>query len=210
MNMSDKETILSIKNWPNNGSLISDCHRLGYIGDLDSVLDCTYGHGVFWSVWKPKGYLFHRCDANPAKSPDSPDGVDFRKMEFNDKSFDVVVFDPPYKLNGKPDPDVDERYGVDESARWQDRWDLIYEGLTECCRVARHRVLCKVQAQVCAGKVRWQDVEAINVAAASGFGLRDRFNFLSHREQPEGRVQRTARQNASQLLVLERDWKWRP
>jgi hypothetical protein len=130
-------------------------------------------------------------------------------MPFDDQSFDVVVFDPPYKLNGKPDPDVDTRYGVDERVRWQDRWDLIYEGLVECCRVAKRRVLCKVQAQVCSGKVRWEDIEAINVAQANGFGLRDRFNFLSYREQPD-RGQKTARQNASQLLVLERDWKWRP
>lgn len=204
------DTIMAINDWGNNGELIADVQRLGYIHDLDSVLDCTYGYGTFWSVWKPKGYLFHGCDANPAKSPDSLDGVDFRKMPFEDKSFDVVVFDPPYKLNGQPDPDVDERYGVEQSTRWQDRWDLIFEGLAECTRVARRRVLCKVQAQVCSGKVRWEDVEAINIAAAYGFGLRDRFNFLSYRAQPEGTVQRTARQNSSQLLVLERDWKWRP
>lgn len=208
--MTDATTIMSIDTWETNGHLIADVHRLGYIDKLDSVLDCTYGHGVFWSEWQPKGFLFHRTDKDPKKSPDDPDGVDFCKMPHDDKSFDVVVYDPPYKLNGRPDPDVDERYGVDEAVRWQDRWDLIYEGLIECCRVARRRVLCKVQAQVCSGKVRWQDIEAINVAEANGFGLRDRFNFLSYRGQPDGRTQRTARQNASQLLVLERDWKWRP
>ncbi len=204
------DEIMSIDTWKSNGQLIADCHRLKYIHDLDTVLDCTYGHGVFWTEWKPKGYLFHGCDANPEKSPDSPEGVDFRKMPFDDESFDVVVFDPPYKLNGRPDPDVDERYGVDVLSRWQDRWELIYEGLAECTRVARRRVLCKVQAQVCSGKVRWQDIEIINMAEVHGFGLRDRFQFLSYRGQPTGTSQKTARQNASQLLVLERDWKWRP
>src|SRR5687768_9094091 len=166
--MPDDKTIMAIAEWSSNGALIRDCHRLKYIHDLDSVLDCTHGYGTFWTEWKPKGFLFHGADANPAKSPDSPDGIDFRKMPFADKSFDVVVFDPPYKLTGKPDPDVDERYGVDEATRWQERWDLIYEGLVECCRVARRRVLCKIQAQVCSGKVRWQDYEAIKVAEQSG------------------------------------------
>lgn len=204
------DTIMAIDTWKSNGHLIQDCHRLGYIGDLDSVLDCTYGYGVFWSVWKPKGYLFHGTDADPAKSPDDPTGVDFRKMPHADKSFDVVVYDPPYTFRGTSALESDERYGVHVNERWQDRWDLIYEGLEECCRVARSRVLMKCQASVVSGKVRWQDVEAINLAQTLGFGLRDRFDFLSYRKQPDGTSQRTARRNASTLLVLERDWKWRP
>lgn len=202
--------IMAIDTWKNNGHLIADCHRLNYIGKLDTVLDCTYGYGTFWSEWKPKGFLFTATDIDPVKSPDDPAGVDFRKMPYDDKSYDVVVFDPPYKMNGRPDESSDERYGVHEPTRWQDRWEIIYDGLVECCRIARHRVLCKIQSQVVSGKVRWQDVEAINVADRCGFGLRDRFDFLSYRPQPEGTSQKTARRNASTLLVLERDWKWRP
>jgi hypothetical protein len=208
--MTDDQAIMAIDKWPSNGHLIQDCHKLGYITDLDSVLDPTFGHGVFWSVWKPKGYLFHGSDADPAKSPDSPDGDDFRKLPHADSSFDVVVYDPPYTFRGTSALESDERYGVHINEKWQDRWELIFDGLAECCRVARRRVLMKCQASVVSGKVRWQDIEAVNVAQANGFGLRDRFDFISYRKQPDGTSQRTARRNASTLLVLERDWKWRP
>lgn len=208
--MTDNEPILAIGSWPTNGHLIHDCHRIGYIGKLDSVLDCTYGYGAFWSEWKPKGYLFHATDADPLKSPDDPDGVDFRKQPHADKSFNVVVYDPPYTFRGTSALASDERYGVHINEKWQDRWDLIYEGLEECCRIAKHRVLFKCQASVVSAKVRWQDIEAVSVAEKCGFGLRDRAEFLSYRPQPEGTSQKTFRRNASTLLVLERDWKWRP
>ncbi len=210
--MTDKQPIMAFQldAWKTNGELIRDVQKLGYISDRDSVLDCTYGLGVFWSEWKPKGYLFHRTDANPAKSPDDPDGVDFRKMPHKDQSFDVVVYDPPYGMRGTSALESDEQYGIDENMRWQDRWALIYDGLEECCRVARRRVLIKIQAQVVSAKVRWQDIEAVIVAERNGFGLRDRFDFLSYRDQPAGTSQKHARRNASTLLVLDRDWKWRP
>lgn len=208
--MSDDKTIMAIAEWKTNGHLIADCHRLKYIHDLDSVLDCTYGYGVFWNVWKPKGYLFHGTDIDPAKSPDDPAGVDFRKMPHDDKSFDVVVFDPPYTFRGTSALGSDEQYGVHINQPWKDRWADIYDGLTECCRVAKRRVLMKCQASVVSGKIRWQDVEATRVAEECGFGLRDRFDFLSYREQPAGTAQKHARRNASTLLVLERDWTWRP
>lgn len=208
--MADDKTIMAIDQWTNNGHLIADCHKLKYIENLDTVLDVTYGYGTFWSVWKPKGYLFHGSDIDPSKSPDDPQGVDFRKLPHDDKSFDVVVYDPPYKMNGQPTQESDERYGVHEKTRWQDRWELIYEGLNECCRVAKRRVLFKCQSGVVSGRVRWQDIEAVSVAESCGFGLRDRFEFLSYRPQPEGTSQKTARRNSSTLLVLERDWKWRP
>lgn len=208
--MADTKAIMAIDSWPTNGHLIADVKRLGYIGDLDYVLDCTYGYGVFWSEWEPKKYLFHRTDIDPKKSPDDQAGVDFRKMPHIDQAFDVVVYDPPYAMRGTSALDSDEQYGVHVNMRWQDRWDLIYDGLEECCRVAKRRVLMKIQASVVSGKVRWQDIEAVRVADRHGFGLRDRFDFLSYREQPSGTSQKHARRNASTLLVLERDWKWEP
>lgn len=204
------DEIMAVDKWPTNGHLIKDCVTLGYIGKYDTVLDSTYGYGTFWSEWRPKGFLFSAYDLDPEKSPDNPDGVDFRKLPHDDQEFTVVVYDPPYTFRGTSALDSDERYGVHVNERWQDRWALIFDGLRECCRVADKRVLMKCQASVVSGKVRWQDVEAIKVAEDCGFGLRDRFEFLSYRKQPGGRSQRNARRNASTLLVLERDWTWRP
>lgn len=48
----------------------------------------------------------------------------------------------------------------------------------------------------------------IEEMAALGFGLKDRFEFLSHRAQPKGRNQKNAERGSSQLLVFRRGWKW--
>lgn len=199
--------VMAHGDWSTNGHLIADVARLGYLDGR--VLDCTYGYGTFWSEWRPPH--LYASDLNPAKSPDGV-STDFTTLPFADQSFDAVVFDPPYKLNGRPDDSIDERYGVHETASWQDRIKLMRAGLSECCRVARRHVLVKCQDQVCSGKVRWQTDEMTDVAASRGFGKVDRFDFETYRQQPEKnpdgtpRRQVHARRNTSTLLVFRRDW----
>lgn len=200
--------VMAYGSWPNNGALIADVARLGYLDGR--VLDCTFGYGTFWRDWQPG--LLVRWDLDPAKSPDCLDGVDFTRLPVGDRSFDAVVFDPPYKLNGRPDAAVDERYGVHEVSRWQDRMALMRAGLVECCRVARLHVLVKCQDQVCSGRVRWQTDEMTDAARAQGFGKVDRFDFETYRPQPGSnpdgspRRQVHARRNTSSLLVFRRNW----
>jgi hypothetical protein len=156
---SEKESvdgvIYATDSWPTNGHLIADCRRLGYLRDDDHVLDPTYGRGVFWRQWRPAKLT--ATDLDPAKSP-SGESVDFTAMPWPDRSFDAVVFDPPYKLNGTPTKGVDERYGVHEPTRWQDRWQLCLDGITECTRVLGDgHLLVKCQDQVCSGRVQVAD-----------------------------------------------------
>lgn len=197
-------TVLAIKKWRNNGELIADCAELGYLHPDWGTLDPTYGYGTFWKVWRPAVLI--ACDLDPRKSPIGHP-VDFTKLPFAAMSFAQTVFDPPYKLNGRSTEEVDERYGVHEPARWQDRMDLILRGLAECCRVTTDHILVKCQDQVVSGKKRWQTDEITRVADENGFGKVDRFDFLSHRKQPEGRAQVHAECCSSQMLVFRRGWR---
>lgn len=199
------DPIMSIDKWSTNAALIADCARLGYLRKEWLTLDPTYGLGTFWNEWRPDHLT--TCDLDPHKGDWTRD---FTDMPWGDRSFDAVVFDPPYKLNGTPDATIDSRYGVDTPTRWQDRMALCKQGIRECARVLGDGyLLVKCQDQVCSGKIRWQTTEFTEVAEFAGLGLVDRFDFLSYRPQPSGTRQVTARRNSSQLLVFRRGWAWR-
>lgn len=192
--------VMAVNNWTSNAWLMRDCARLDYLRRDMRTLDCTYGLGTMWKIWRPDDLV--TSDIDPSSAADYR--ADFTKMPWADHSFGTVVFDPPYKLNGTPsEPDV--RYAVDQPTRWQDRMALICEGIAECARVLGDgHLLVKCQDQVCSGKVRWQSYEFVAEAAVWGLELVDRFDFISHRPQPPGRRQIHARRNASQLLVFSR------
>lgn len=195
--------IPSVGRWRTNGELMADVARL-WLPDHLSVLDVTYGRGAFWAVYKPAVFL--GLDLNPNYSDPKYGPVDFRFLPFEDQSWDVVVFDPPYKLNGTSAMgDLDLRYGISEPVRWQDRMELIRHGAAECARVANRVLLVKCQDQVASGKMRWQTDEVNEVVSACGFRKADRFEFGAFgpgRKQPAGRRQVHARHHATQLLVF--------
>jgi hypothetical protein len=188
--------------WPTNAHLIEAVARIGYLQPQWSTLDPTYGQGTWWRRWRPDpGYLTAHDQATH--------GIDFRKLPYGEQTFEVVAFDPPYKLNGTPTPLVDARYGVDVPARWEDRYELCLDGIVECSRIARRYLLIKCQDQVCSGKVRWQTKDFAAAAEDYGFAQVDRFDRLGSRTQPgdgtdDARTQRHARRNSSTLLVMER------
>lgn len=195
-------TILTATAWKTNAHLIKDVAKLGYLDG--SVLDVTYGYGVFWQLFKPDD--FTACDLDPAKSPLGY-SVDFTNLKgiFDRSSFDTVVLDPPYKLNGMPTEEVDERYGVHEVATWRDRYSLINRGILECSLYTRHYLLLKCMDQVVSGKKRWQTIDFTATARACGMELEDRFDMLVNpRQQPGGRRQVHAQGNYSTLLVFSK------
>lgn len=199
--------ILAVGSWRTNADLIADCARLGYLRDEWSTLDPTYGLGTFWRKWRPNRLI--GTDLDPSKSCTFRISVDFTAIPWTDHSFDAVVFDPPYKLNGKPEA-AGLRYGTRDPATPAERLDLIARGVAECARVLdRGCLLVKCQDQVVSGRVVWQTDLVTSVAETSGLAKVDRFDFLSYRPQPPGRRQLHARRNASQLLVFARKG-WRP
>lgn len=186
--------VLAAQEWKTNGAMIADVARLGYIRKTSLTLDPTYGAGVWWTEFRPDRLI--------ARSDRTEPGFDFRRTDYRGGTFDVVAYDPPYKLNGagsKPDA----RYGVEEWASWQDRHDLCRAGATECARVLKPGgyLLWKCQDQVCGGKVRWQGREFAAHAERIGLEMVDEFYYLSRpRPQPDrsrlvcSRCKRTVRE----------------
>ena len=181
--------------------MIKDVARLGYLRREWRTLDPTYGLGNFWTEWQPE--VLHKSDKYTATIGVNDD--DFRNLMWTSGSFDAVVFDPPYKLNGTPSPE-EKRYGVEAPARWQDRIHLIIEGLVECARVLKPKgfLLVKCMDQVVSGKVVWQTDIVTNVVKEEGLVKVDRLDFLTDpRPQPHSR-QVHARRNYSSLLIFQK------
>lgn len=179
-----EDPVLAAFPWKTNADLIVDVARLGYLKEDDVVLDPTYGEGVWWQKWRPK--QLRACDLNVEKSPMDL-SIDFRYLPWEDNEFDAEVLDGPYRLNGRPSADFDEPYGTDTVTRWQDRIELICQGITEAARVIKPGgiLLVKCQAQVCSGKIRWQDRIFADKGERVGFELIDRFDQLdTGRPQP--------------------------
>ena len=198
--------VLAVGGWRNNAEMIRDAVvPLGYLRADWDTLDPTFGLGRFWALWCPDRLV--ASDLDPAKSPTGTP-VDFRDLPHPDASFDAVVFDPPYKLNGtstgRGASASDADYGVAGPATWQARHELIRDGITEATRVLKPggMLLVKCQDQVCSGQVRWQTREFAAHAEGLGHRLVDRFDLLGHRPQPAGRRQVHARRNTSTLLIL--------
>jgi hypothetical protein len=197
--------VMSHGTWKTNGAMIRDVARLGFLEG--SVLDLTYGEGLFWTDFQPDPDLFVACDGNPKKVPELGYCKDFTATGFQDGCADTVVFDPPYKLNGTPDERLDGRYGVDVPATIAERHDLMVRGLIEAKRLTREFVLVKCQDQVASGRVWWQTDLMTRTAEAAPFACRkvDVFHMPSYRAQPAGRRQVHARHNYSTLLVFRRE-----
>lgn len=110
--------------------------------DAETVLDATYGRGMFWRGVRTERRVTG-LDRNPAGGPDVVG--DFTALPFADDSFDVCIFDPPYQWDmgrGKGSI-VGNRFGVYESEQHARR--TVQLGAAEAWRVARLGVLVKVQ-----------------------------------------------------------------
>jgi hypothetical protein len=203
--LGGKVTVLAAHNWATNADLIADVAKLGYLDG--HVYDCTFGKGAFWKKWRPENFLGTDLYAEGVGH------IDFTKMPWPSATwFDAVVFDPPYKLNGTSRPEdaaTDAPYGVaGPYVPAVERHRLMRDGLTECARVVKAcgHVLVKCQAQVCSGRMHWQDLMMIDHGRTVGLELVDRFDLLGkHRPQPmEGRKQKHAHGRPSTLLVFRK------
>lgn len=203
--MSAVPPVRAVQAWPTNADLIFDCWRLGYVhGD---VYDATPGSESLWT----------RLLVSPASTPllgirsvsDNLWRDDFRDLTIEDESFDTVLFDPPYKLNGTPAMgEMDKRYGIEVPTSMNERLNLIHGGFTECARILRHKghLLVKCQDQVCSGRMVWQTDGLTTHGILIGLHKVDRFDMLGHSiPQPmAGRRQRHAHGRGSTLLVLQK------
>lgn len=126
-----------------NADLIAKVAPLYLTG---SVLDVTYGEGKWWDRFTPDPFTYHDLH--------KVDGVDFRALPHEDRSFDAVCFDPPYIISGGQSatmPGFQDAYGVgghnlqmtNSEGGNKALHDLMQRGLRECIRVSRCWVLVK-------------------------------------------------------------------
>lgn len=142
--------VLRVQPYRHNGGLIANAHKLGHI--FGRVLDASWGRGVWWQhdAWDGIEMLVG-MDIDPDKASGEAPGMrrrtewsargDFRRPPFRPGSFDTVLLDADYKLNGTPTTaesrwvkggqgaDVDERYGAHVVKRWEDRMGDLLDGV---------------------------------------------------------------------------------
>lgn len=104
------------------------------------ILDACCGGKMFWNNknhpntiyidnrYKEKGYNHYR--KNHEVKPDKV--MDFTKLEFRDKSFKLVVFDPPHLKLKSDVTNISKLYGTLNLETWKE--DL-KQGFNECWRV---------------------------------------------------------------------------
>lgn len=208
----------AVYRWPTNGHLIYDAWRLGYV--RGHVYDATPGRSSLWTQQlkaEVPGVKPHRCwklADNITELSFNWRRNDFRNLPEVTATFDTVLYDPPYKLNGTPSMgEMDERYGIAVPTKEADRLELMCEGLVECARITRKggHVLAKCQDQVCSGRMVWQtDVLTDAVDEYRGqpdhpMVKVDRFDMIGHTvPQPAGRTQKHAYGRGSTLLVFRK------
>lgn len=199
------ETIYALGTRETNGELIADAHDLGYIPGR--VLDTTIGPDAgFWTKHRPDELVTN--DINPSVEADFHH--DIRDgLPFDDRSFDTVVFDPPYRMSGTRKGTsasvLDERYGLDgEYEPASVIYDRFERGTLESLRLAGQFVLVKCMDQISSGSYQPQTFFVWRTATTAGAILVDHLLVVSNhpRSQPAGRRQVHARREYSSLLVF--------
>lgn len=180
------------------------------------IADVTYGKGVFWKKVDTGEYQFFPSDI--------ADGVDCRHLPYEDGSFDVVVFDPPYMEgfyrkgdsvkagDGTHNTFRDHYSNGDETPRADGgKWhtavlEIYVEGGREAHRILRDgwSFIVKCQDEVSANRQNLTHVEIINSFAEVGFFCKDLFVLVRPNKPGMSRVihQVHARKNHSYFLVF--------
>ena len=106
---------------------------------MKPILDACCGGRMFWFDRNNPNAVFidtrsfetTLCDGR--KMVVSPDEImDFRHMDFPDKSFKLVVFDPPHLGRAVEKSLLAHKYGVLPKHGWQ---EYLRDGVYECMRV---------------------------------------------------------------------------
>lgn len=169
-----------------------------------SVLDTTYGEGKWWTRFTPDDFTFHDLKV---------DGVDFTALPHADRSFDTVVYDPPYvPAGGAPTvprlhDDFRGAFGLSIGRTAAEFDALVMDGLAECCRVSAKFLLVKCMEFVGSAAFRDMPTDITNRAREHGFVVHDRIVHFAG-SGPGGHnifVVKRARRVHSYLLVFIRE-----
>ena len=172
-----------------------------------TVADVTFGKGVFWRRVPSGAYRLLKSDLST--------GVDARRLPYDEKSLDAVVFDPPYMHtpggSAHSNHQNYEAYYRNNEASSEKKYheavlDLYFTAAREAWRVLREGgiYIVKCQDEVCANQQRLTHVELINELAKYGFVSEDLFVVLRNAKPGVSRLLRQAhaRKNHSYFLVF--------
>lgn len=169
-----------------------------------SVLDVTYGRGMWWRRYRPERLVAHDLEL---------DGVDFRDLPHPAGSFDTVCFDPPYvPRHGKGDAtmprdqDFRARFGLAEPRTELQMRQLINDGLTECARVSGRWLLVKCTDYCNGRQFHLGHVRVLEHAATLGLRCHDLIVHASGTGPGGGQIVTPlrARRAHSYLLVFSK------
>lgn len=149
-----------------DGEIISNILKIHAV-ESPRILDVTYNSG---KMWKSLDLVPIKCDINPEYKVDVVS--DFMEIPFKDKSFDVIVFDPPF-LPVHADSEFSDRgyvkrYGLSSKySRGRDGDNvspMFIPFLIESKRILAERgiLICKLADLVHNHKYQWQHVNFIN------------------------------------------------
>lgn len=185
-----------------NADLVAQLAPLYLTG---SVLDVTYGRGMWWRRYQPPGrFVFHDL---------ATDGVDFRDLPYANGEFDTVCFDPPYvprhgtgDATMPRDQDFRDRFGLAEPRTELQMRELINAGLAECARVSGRWLLVKCTDYCNGRQFHLGHVRVLQEADRLGLRCHDLIVHASGTGPGGGQIltPKRARRAHSYLLVLTR------
>lgn len=170
-----------------------------------SVLDVTYGRGMWWQRFRPEPFASHDL---------AVDGVDFRHLPHPDRSWDTVCFDPPYvpRQGGSDatmgrDQDFRDRFGLADSRSRSELDQLIDDGLVECARVMDRWLLVKCCDYTNGRQFHLGHVRVIEASIRAGLHVHDLIVHAAGTGPGGGQIRtvKRARRAHSYLLVLSRE-----
>jgi tRNA G10 N-methylase Trm11 len=146
--------------------------------DNPIIMDTTYNSGKMWKKCSHKPNI--TMDIDP-KYRTTIVG-DFKKIPVEDKSVDVIVFDPPH-LTSDGDSEhsskiYKECYGITKDDKDRDGLNvskIFAPFLKEALRILKPKgvILAKIADLVHSGKYQFQHVDLINEAKSMGFNVDD-------------------------------------
>jgi len=203
-----------------------------YVHYNDDIADVTYGKGVFWKKVDKTKYHLSASDIKTKFIPrDCVGGIDCRKLPYRRKSFNVVVFDPPYMHTPggtahKGHQNFENYYANNEihtpiiddksqsSSKNQPKYheavlDLYYRAGKEAWRVLRTNgiYIVKCQDEVCSNQQRLTHIEITNKFSKYGFVVEDLFVVVRNNAPGISRLkskQHHARKNHSYFMVYRK------